>query len=117
MAEHIADCLDAKRFGVRALYVFGSTKNGTAGPNSDLDLLIHFQGDTRQREDLMLWLEGWSLALAEVNYLRTGYRTSGLIDLHVVTDEDIARQDSFAIKINAVTDPARELPLGGALPH
>ena len=28
-----------------AFYVFGSTKNATAGPASDIDLLVHFRGD------------------------------------------------------------------------
>ena len=31
MAEHLAAQLDAERFGVKGLYVFGSTKNATAG--------------------------------------------------------------------------------------
>ena len=34
MAEQIASQLDAERFGVKGLYLFGSTKNGTAGPGS-----------------------------------------------------------------------------------
>jgi hypothetical protein len=59
-----------------------------------------------------MWLEGWSLCLAEQNYLRTGRRTHGLLDVHVVTDADIQRQSSYAVKIGAVTDPARPLPLG-----
>jgi len=112
MAEKIAQHLDSARFGVRALYVFGSTKNTTAGPGSDLDIIIHFTGSEEQREELALWLEGWSRALAEVNYLRTGYRMDGLLDIHYVTDEDIANRTSFAAKIDAVTDPARSLPLG-----
>ena len=32
MAQRIAALLDPARFGVKAAYVFGSTKNGTAGP-------------------------------------------------------------------------------------
>ena len=47
MAERIAADLDAERFGVEALYVFGSVKNATAGPGSDIDLLIHVEGDGR----------------------------------------------------------------------
>ena len=58
------------------------------------------------------WLDGWSQALAEANYLRTGYRTEGLLDVHCVTDDDVARGDSYASKIGAVTDAARPLPLG-----
>jgi len=111
MAEHIASELDPERFGVKGFYVFGSTKNATAGPGSDIDLLIHFQGSEEQHEDLVLWLEGWSLALAEMNYLRTGYRTSGLLDVHIVTDEDIAQKTSYAAKIGAITDPARPLQM------
>ncbi len=63
-----------ERFGVAALYVFGSTKNATAGPGSDIDLLVHFAGDRNQLYQLECWFEGWSQALAEMNYLRTGYR-------------------------------------------
>jgi hypothetical protein len=111
MAERIAVELDAERFGVVAMYVFGSTKNATAGPGSDIDLMVHFRGGDDQRRDLVHWLEGWSLCLAEMNYLRTGYRTAGLLDVHIVTDDDIARRTSFAAKIGAITDPARELPL------
>jgi pyruvate,water dikinase len=112
MAEVIAQHLDPARFGVRAFYVFGSTKNTTAGPGSDVDIIVHFTGSEEQRDALMLWLEGWSRSLAEVNYLRTGYRMDGLLDIHYVTDDDIAQRTSFAAKIDAVTDAARSLPLG-----
>jgi len=112
MAQRIASDLDPARFGVKAFYVFGSTKNATAGPGSDIDLLIHFAGTPETRRELELWLEGWSRCLAEVNYLRTGYRCERLLDAQILTDEDIARQTSYAAKIGAVTDAARPLPLG-----
>ena len=35
-----------------------------------------------------------------------------MLDVHFVTDTDIAKRSSYAAKINAVTDAARELPLG-----
>ncbi|MBD3337446.1 MAG: pyruvate, phosphate dikinase, partial [Candidatus Eisenbacteria bacterium] len=111
MAERIAEEIDAERFGVVALYVFGSTKNAAAGPGSDIDLLVHFRGTEEQRRDLECWFEGWSLCLDEMNFLRTGYRTDGLLDVHIVTDEDIENRTSYAVKIGAVTDPAKELPL------
>ncbi|MCU0235488.1 MAG: nucleotidyltransferase domain-containing protein [Acidobacteria bacterium] len=111
MAERIASQLDGRRFGVKAVYVFGSTKNATAGPGSDIDLLIHFQGSEAQKQQLVLWLEGWSLCLAEINFSRTGYQASGLIDYHLLTDADIENKTSYAVKIGAVTDAARPLPL------
>jgi hypothetical protein len=111
MAEQIAAELDAERFGVKALYVFGSVKNASAGPGSDIDLLVHDEGEGPRRDSLSLWLEGWSLSLAEMNYLRTGFHSDGLLDVHYVTDEDIERKTSFAVKIGAVTDAARPLTL------
>jgi pyruvate, water dikinase len=112
MAERIAAGVDADRFGVKAMYVFGSTKNATAAAGSDIDLLVHVDADPARQQALRLWLEGWSDSLAEMNFLRTGHRARGLLDVHFVTDEDIARQSSYAVKIRAVTDPARPLPLG-----
>ena len=111
MAQQIASELDGERFGVVALYVFGSTKNATSGPGSDIDLLVHVRGSVAQRAELETWLDGWSLALSQMNYLRTGYRTDGLLDAHYVDDQDIADRTSWAIKIGAVTDAARPLPL------
>jgi predicted nucleotidyltransferase len=115
MAERIAAQLDAERFAVRGFWVIGSTKNATAGPGSDLDVLVHVNGDEAQRRELMTWLDGWSLALAEMNYLRTGYRTERMLDVHLLTDRDIESQTPFAAKIGAVTDAARPLPVGGAV--
>jgi pyruvate, water dikinase len=112
MAERIAAELDPDRFGVQALYLIGSVKNATAGPASDIDIIVHFRGTPAEREAMELWLNGWSVCLSEMNYLRTGYKTTGLLDTHIVTDEDIASRTSFAVKIDAVTDPARRLPLG-----
>ncbi|MEW6249535.1 MAG: PEP/pyruvate-binding domain-containing protein [Planctomycetota bacterium] len=111
MAERLAAQLDPERFGVQALYVLGSVKNATAGPASDIDLLVHFRGSRDQRAALEQWLHGWSVCLSEVNFMRTGYQSNGLLDIHVVTDEDIAARTSFAAKINAVTDAARPLAL------
>jgi len=111
-AEAIASQLDSKRFGVEGIYLFGSTKNATAGPQSDIDLLIHFKGDENQRKDLLSWLEGWSYSLSEINLRRTGNKTDGLLDVNLITDEDIEKRTSYAVKIGAVTDGAFPLPMG-----
>jgi len=111
MAEKLAAELDGERFGVRALYVFGSTKNGTAGPGSDIDLLVHLAGSEGPQPALEAWFEGWSLCLAEANLQRTGRASAGLLDVRYVSDDEIARQAPFAAKIGAVTDAARPLPL------
>lgn len=110
--ERLARLMDPERFGVKGLYLFGSTKNATAGAESDIDILVHFDGTQEQKKDLMNWLEGWSLCLSHLNYMKTGRKTDGLLDVHIVTDEDIRSHTSYAAKIGATTDPARPLPLG-----
>jgi pyruvate, water dikinase len=112
MAERIASQLSASRFGVTAMYVFGSTKNATARSESDIDLLVHFAGTEKQKTELQAWFEGWSLSLGEMNYLHTGKRLQSILDTHYISDEDIAKKDSYAFRINNVTDPARPLLIG-----
>jgi pyruvate, water dikinase len=112
MVERMAGLLDPERFGIAALYLFGSTKNATAGPESDIDLLVHFRGSEAQRQELSAWLEAWSLSLAHFNYARTGRKSPGLLDIHFISDEDIHNGTSWASKINATTDPARPLKMG-----
>ncbi|MCF8240091.1 MAG: nucleotidyltransferase domain-containing protein [Melioribacteraceae bacterium] len=112
MAETLAMQINAEKYGVKGMYIFGSTKNANAGPASDIDLLIHIDDDESTRNSLHCWLAGWSLCLSEINYLRTGYRTDGLLDIHYITDRDIKNKTSYAIKIGAVTDAARPLSMG-----
>lgn len=113
MAERIAAHVDPERFGVKRLWVFGGTEVGVAGPGSDIDLLVHCEGTEDQRKELLAWLEGWSLALAEANYLRTGVRLEGLLDVRLIAERDIRDRTGYAVKIGAATDPARPLALGG----
>ncbi|MBD3370166.1 pyruvate, phosphate dikinase [Candidatus Fermentibacteria bacterium] len=109
MAEKLAEIMDAEALGVSAIYLFGSTKNASAGPCSDIDLLIHFRGNDEQKSRLLSWLDGWSICLGEINRLRTGYDTERLLDVHLVTDEDVRQKTGYASKIGAVTDAARPL--------
>ncbi|GBE29963.1 phosphoenolpyruvate synthase [bacterium BMS3Bbin04] len=114
MAERVASHIEPGQYGVKAFYIFGSTKNGTAAQGSDIDLLLHIEDDVEKRGELDLWLDGWSQALAEMNYLRTGYRTDRLLDVHYVTDEDIKNNSSYAVKIGAITDAAKEIQMGSS---
>lgn len=102
MVQALAAGLDPERLGVKALYLLGSTQDATAGPASDIDLLIHVTGDEERRQALEEWIEGWSLCIAEVNYQRTGYRSDGLLDVQYVTGEDA---------IQRIPSSARPIPL------
>ncbi len=111
MAQQIAADMDLGAYGVQGIYLFGSTNTGNTGMGSDIDLLIHFDGDAAQRSRLTEWLNGWSHALAKINFLRTGYSATELLDVHIVTDADIENNDPFATKIHSVSDPATPLRL------
>ncbi len=111
MAERMAGALDGDAMGVEGVYLYGSVKNGTARPDSDIDLLVHFAGDERQRCRLEAWLEGWGRALAEMNFSRTGVRMENILDITFVSDEDITAKRGPAAFIGAATNAARRLDL------
>lgn len=83
MARRIADQLPQKHFGVQNMFLLGNT----ARPASDIDLIVHFTGNARMKEALENWLEGWSLALDEINFLRTGFKAGGLLDVKYITEK------------------------------
>ncbi len=103
MAERIAEQLDPKRFGVKELYLLGSTKTGMAQAGSDIDLLVHFAGSPQQKRELDNWFEGWSLCLDEMNYIRTGYKAGGLLDIHYITDEEMDDEEEIAKKFEILS--------------
>ena len=101
--------LDRERFQVKGVYLYGSVKNGTARPDSDIDLLVHFAGDQTRLYQLECWFQGWSLALAEMNYSRTGVRMPGMLDVTFVSDLEVEAGSGLAAMIGAVTNAARRL--------
>ncbi len=109
MAQRLAAEIDRDRWPVRQVYLAGNTKSGTAEADSDIDLIVHFEGDEEQRRELEHWLDGWSRSLDEANYLRTGQRRGGLLDIAWVTDEDVRLRRGAAEGIGAAADPARPL--------
>lgn len=113
MAERMVRALDAGRFSVKGVYLYGSVKNGTARPDSNIDLLVHFTGDQTQLYQLECWFQGWSQALCEMNYSRTGVRLPEMLDVTYLSDAEVEAGVGLGGKIGAVTNAARELPLGG----
>jgi pyruvate,water dikinase len=109
MVERLTRELDAERLGVVSMYLFGSTRNATAGPASDIDLLIHFRGSEDQLSQLHCWLDGWSQCLSEGNYIRTGLHSDGLLDVEVITDADIANRTGWAARLHV--DSLKQLTL------
>lgn len=111
MVEAIANDLDTERFGVKNLYVFGSSVDESARPNSDIDVILHFNGSHEQKKDLMSWLEGWSQCLQQVNFEKTGYIVENMLDVKFITSFDIQNNTALVRKMNSVQDFAKKLSL------
>jgi len=92
--ERIAASIDPARFGVRAVYLFGSTELGNAGVGSDIDLIVVCSGNAQQKRDLQAWLEGWSLCLAEISFQLYGLPSNGLLDVQFLNPEQARAQVS-----------------------
>ncbi len=113
IVELMAERLDFERFGIKGIYLIGSTKNAKAGPASDIDIIVHVADDRNNHNGLKAWIEGWSLCLSEINFNRTGYKTDGLIDLHLITDDDILKKTSYGVMIGNHTDGASPVKIKG----
>lgn len=99
--EEISEKLDPEIYGIESVYLIGSTKDGSAGPASDIDLLVHFRGNEEQKDKLMTWFEDYGRKIDEENKERTGIQTGGLLDVHLITDEDIKKKTSWASHITS----------------
>jgi predicted nucleotidyltransferase len=110
MVQNIADKTDFSYYGLKAMYIIGSTKEAKAGPGSDIDLLVHFIGTEEQKNLFKAWIDGWNHSLSEFNRQKTGYSLKeGIIDLHIISDKDIEQKNSFAVMIGNANNPARLL--------
>jgi pyruvate,water dikinase len=109
--EEIAQALDPDLYGIQGVYLIGSTKDGSAGPTSDIDLLVHFKGTEEQKDKLMAWFDEWGKKLAEENKERTGFESDSLLDVHIITDEDIKKKSSWASHITSPYQTVRKITL------
>jgi len=99
--QEISEKLDPELYGIVAMYLIGSTKTGEAGPGSDIDILIHIKGNEEQKEKLLDYLKKLGKKLAEENKQRTGIETKDLLDVHIITEEDIKNRTAWATHITS----------------
>ena len=99
--EEISEKLDPGLYGIEAMYLIGSTKTGEAGPASDIDLLIQLKGTEEQKEKLLEYFEKLDKKLVRENKERTGIDTQSLLDIHIITEEDIKKRTSWATHITS----------------
>jgi len=111
IAENIASKLDGQKYGVKSIYLFGTTFIKTATMNADVDLAVHFVGTEEQKMLLNQWFKGWNDSLADINYYQTGIRTEKFIDVFYITDEDIKDKTFYSELVNTSNNKSRLLQM------
>lgn len=109
IAAQLARDMDYKFFGVKNIYLFGSVENGSTGIGSDIDLIIYTDNTKEQNQLLLTWLDGWNKSLCHFNYLITGLKSEFMLDIHLVDDNDIKQNTTFASKLSSVYEPVELL--------
>ncbi len=98
-AEKVAGSLDIHKFGVRGIYIFGTVFSKTAKETSDLDLLVHFDGNETHRHSLEAWFDVWNQILQEIIYYQTGFKSKKALDVHFVSDAEKQPDNYFFAEI------------------
>ncbi|MGE5112537.1 MAG: nucleotidyltransferase domain-containing protein [Acidobacteriaceae bacterium] len=91
--------------------MFGSTELGNAGVGSDIDLIIVSEGNEQQHREFEVWLEGWSLCVAEISFQLYGLPRNGLLDVKFL-NPDQARSEIPSL--TAAGKTLQALPVGAA---
>jgi predicted nucleotidyltransferase len=102
--------LDFEMYQIENIYLAGSVKNMTAGSGSDIDLIIHDRGNPEFREKIKIWFSAWS-AMAMLNPANKNIieNKEELFELHFISDQNIANNDSYAVMTKSVMNSAKLL--------
>ncbi len=74
---------DGDRFGDTQFYLTSGVEREPTGHGSQIDLHLCHLGTQQQREQLEVWLEGWSLSIAEIARIQTGELfPNGILNIH-----------------------------------
>lgn len=95
IAEHFAKSVDKIKYGIQSIYLFGTVFNNSASANSDIDMLVISDNIELTRGEFFTWLDGWNQALSQVNFHKYGIHINKMIDLHIVSSEEISDKIYF----------------------
>ncbi|MGQ9819046.1 MAG: PEP/pyruvate-binding domain-containing protein [Candidatus Kapaibacteriales bacterium] len=101
--EKMIDALNLKKYGIKAIYLFGTVYNRTAKESSDIDLLVHYDGNPENLIALKAWFEPWNYLLQEIIFTTTGFRLKKALDVYYITDEECNKQNYYFVEIMNTT--------------
>lgn len=91
---------------IAAVYLIGSVRERTAGPESDIDIVVHVKTES-VITTLKAYFAGWEEALFA--FPPNGIPLKQLVDVHFLTDNDLEKNLSFASMITGVNSQATRL--------
>ena len=101
---------DVERFGHADFYLGGSTERGQASHGSDIDIYLHHTGTENQKNRLKLWLEGWSLSIAEMAKIQTGeIFPDGILNVRWISQSPDTKRFPQLRKIGEFTGGSHDL--------
>ncbi len=95
IAEAFAAELDSEKYGVKKAYLFGTTYHKNAAANSDVDILLIFDGNSGMKSALEEYVFGWNMALCVSHYEATGFELRRMIDAHIKTEREVLESQYY----------------------
>jgi predicted nucleotidyltransferase len=92
--------------GIKDLYLIGSTKNRTAADNSDIDIIIHYNGNEESKIKIKNWFSDLTEMIVEKFSTIHKPDLSDIFDLHFITDDDLRNKTSYAVMIESKNNSA-----------
>ena len=106
MANEICHYADFGDLQIQSVYIAGSTKNASAGPASDIDLIIVHTAENTIK--ITEYFRGWSHCLASWNEMRTGIKQKdGLLDIHLLHKNELGSANSWATMLKSSENSAK----------
>ncbi len=112
IAERIAQYTKKGKYGLIAIYLFGTVFHKSASPGSDIDLLVHYDGKPENLEKLKIWFDAWNLSLSEMIFNQTGLRLNHFLDVIYITNDDLLENEYYADLIDISKNNSKKLKLG-----
>lgn len=98
-AEKMIEKLNPQKYGVKAVYLFGTVFNKTASATSDLDLLFYVDGKPENLLRIEAWLEPWNALLKDIIFLNTGFNHPKPLDVKFIKPDELNESNYYYTEI------------------
>ncbi len=97
--EKLVNKISPIKFGIKGIYLYGTVFTKSASDTSDVDLLVHYDGDPLHKELMDAWFEPWNIMLQEIIYINTGFLRPKPLDVHYITDQELVPENYYFSEI------------------